>query len=187
MSSLPEHLSEQDLQGACGDQYNPVYFKALHGPDQMINRDLFALAATEGAEKEVFHLYLAFCHGGEMDSRTFIKFLKDSKSLNKKFTSGDADLIFQKFKAKAGNASKSVNYHVFRTGMIPDIAAKKGIEESAVIAKLARCEGPHLHATQAEANRFHDDKSTYTGSHAQGGPSFENSSGTMLCYCSTYW
>ena len=30
--------------------------------------------------------------------------------------------------------------------------------------------GPVFHATQAEAVRFHDDKSSYTGVYAQGGP-----------------
>merc|ERR1711988_960898 len=32
------------------------------------------------------------------------------------------------------------------------------------------CGGPVLHATHAENVRFHDDKSTYTGTHARGGP-----------------
>jgi hypothetical protein len=179
ISTLPEHLSEQELQRACGDKYNPAYYVALQNADHMVSRNLFVAAATDGPEKEVFQLFLSFCHGGSMDSRTFIKLLKDSKSLNKKFTSGDADLIFQKYKTKAGASVKSLNYEVFRTQMIPDIAAKRGMEVDAYILKLSRCEGPHIHATQAEANRFHDDKSTYTGAHAQGGPSFENDSGMI--------
>lgn len=181
VSTLPEHLSEQDLQQACGDQYNSAYFVALQNENHMVSRDLFVAAATDGPEKEVFQLYLSFCHGGSMDSRTFIKFLKDTKSLNKKFTSGDADLIFQKYKTKAGTSAKTLNYEVLRTHMIPDIAAKREMEVDAYVLKLSRCEGPHIHATQAMANRFHDDKTTYTGAHAQGGPSFENDSGMITC------
>lgn len=46
------------------------------------------------------------------------------------------------------------------------------------IEKLSRCDGPSLHGvTKAGPNRFHDDKSTYTGAHAQGGPSVGNDSG----------
>jgi hypothetical protein len=70
-----------------------------------------------------------------------------------------------------------LNYHVFRHEMIPAISTKKGLEEAQIIEKLSKCEGPHLHATIAVVNRFHDDKSTYTGAHAQGGPTFENNSG----------
>jgi len=173
-SALPEKMTEEELKNACGDRYNPVYYTALKDADHMVSRDLFIAVATEGHEKEVFDLFLSFCHGGEIDSRTFIKLLKDTKSLNKKkFSSGDADLIFQKHKTKQGTSAKALSYNVFRNGMVPDIAAKKEISVEKYIAKLAECEGPHLHATHAQANRFHDDKSTYTGAHAQGGPSFE--------------
>jgi hypothetical protein len=63
--------------------------------------------------------------------------------------------------------------------MLVDIAKKKQMELPNYLIKLSKHEGPVLHGTVAEANRFHDDKSTYTGAHAQGGPSFESSSGDL--------
>lgn len=36
---------------------------------------------------------------------------------------------------------------------------------------VAQSKGPILAGTRAEATRFHDDKSAYTGVHAHGGPS----------------
>lgn len=178
-SALPETLSEGDLKNACGESYNPIYFVSLK-EGGMVKRDFFLSVAAEGVEQEVFQLFLSFAHSGEIDSRTFVKLLKDTKTLNKKsFTSNDADLVFSKFKAKHGGSVKSLNYHVFRLEMIPSIAEKKGFEEAKIMEKLSKCDGPHLHATKAVANRFHDDKSTYTGAHAQGGPSFENDSGQV--------
>jgi hypothetical protein len=179
-SSLPDHLTENDLKHLCGDTYNPIYYIALKSlPELTISKDLLINISTDGIEKEIFQLFLNFCPNGEMESKTFLKFLKDTKSLNKtQFTSGDADLIFQKYKTKYG--MKSLNYFVFRYFMIPDIAQKRSLNIEKYLEKLSQCEGPVLHATQAQANRFHDDKSTYTGAHAQGGPSFENSSGKFL-------
>lgn len=114
-----------------------------------------------------------------MDSRTFIKLCRDCGVVNKTYTSGDADLAFQKTKAAASHPSagsyssgvvhgKRVNYEVFRAIAIPCIAEKKKIEVSALVAALAKKEGPILNGvTATDTVRFHDDKSTYTGSHAE--------------------
>ncbi|CAN0603329.1 unnamed protein product, partial [Ectocarpus sp. 12 AP-2014] len=52
---------------------------------------------------------------------------------------------------------------------IASLAAKLGADESAVMSKIASVTGVSSSGTVAEASRFHDDKSTYTGSHAAGG------------------
>jgi len=52
-----------------------------------------------------------------------------------------------------------------------EFAAKKKVEASVVHATVAESKGPKLAGTKAEANKFHDDKSLYTGVHAKGGPS----------------
>ena len=123
-SSLPEKLTEQDLKNLCGENYNPVYFKALHDKSSEVSRDFF-IQCSEGHEKEVFELFLHFCPHGDMDSRTFVKLMKDTKSMKKnKFTATDADLIFSKHKTKQGAGVKALSYCVFRNDMIPDIIAK---------------------------------------------------------------
>jgi hypothetical protein len=43
------------------------------------------------------------------------------------------------------------------------IAEKKGCSVDDIIAKLRQTDGPALNGTQAEPNKFHDDKNLYTG------------------------
>jgi hypothetical protein len=129
-------------------------------------------------ETKIRELFMKFCSTGEMDSRTFIKLCKDCHIIVKTFTSGDADLVFQKTKAMTSHPSagsyssgvihgKRINYDVFRAITIPCIAEKKGITVSALLTHLSQQDGPQLHdVTTAESVRFHDDKTTYTGSHA---------------------
>jgi len=50
-------------------------------------------------------------------------------------------------------------------------AEKKGTTADQVQAKVASSKGPILQGTKADAVKFHDDKSLYTGVYAQGGPS----------------
>lgn len=51
------------------------------------------------------------------------------------------------------------------------VAKKKSLTLEALDEKLLANEGPVFTGTQAEAVRFYDDKSTFTGVHAHGGPS----------------
>lgn len=130
-------------------------------------------------EQKVKELFLKFCPNGEMDSRIFIKLCRDCNVISKQFTAGDADLVFQKTKAAASHPSagsyssgvvhgKRVSYDVFRAISIPCIADKKKMEVSALLAHLATQNGPVLNGvTTADAVRFHDDKSTYTGAQAE--------------------
>lgn len=128
-------------------------------------------------EKKLKELFLKFCPNGEMDSRTFIKLCRDCGVVNKTYTGGDADLAFQKTKAAAAHPSagsyssgvvhgKRVSYDVFRAIAIPCIAEKKKMEIPALVTFLASQDGPKLNGvTTADAVKFHDDKTTYTGTH----------------------
>lgn len=141
----------------------------------------------DATERDVQTVFNKFCgsadKNGQMDSRTFLKLCKDTGLIQKKFTAGDADLAFQKAKtiASAPGAGayssgvvhgKRVEYSVFRSVAVPIIAEKTKQSIDDVLSTIASCAGPVLHATQAQATRFHDDQSTYTGAHSQGGPSF---------------
>lgn len=113
--------------------------------------------------------YLAYTKGGpDMDGRTFVKILKDSKLFDSKFTQVDADLIFAGVKAKG---AKKITYGDFEAAM-EKVAAKKGDTVASLTAKIGKegAEGPILYGTRTDSVRFHDDKSTYTGVHKQGGP-----------------
>jgi hypothetical protein len=114
-------------------------------------------------------LFAQYCPSGDMDSKGFMKLIKDSELIDSKFGTGDVDLVFQKAKTKeaGGNVQgKRVSYRTFVAICLPGIANKKGLSIESIIAVFMKSEGPKLtNVTEAEAVRFHDDKSTYTGTH----------------------
>lgn len=85
----------------------------------------------------------------------------------KTFTSTDADLLFNKVKAKG---ERKINFATFRDHVIPEIAAKKKTTPEAIATILAHG-APQSSGTVADAVKFHDDKSLYTGVYKAGGPS----------------
>jgi hypothetical protein len=102
----------------------------------------------------------------DMDNSHFSKMLKECKIIGKSFTSTDADLLFSKVKAKD---ARKITFNDFKDRAIPEIAAKlKKTNEQ--IQEMIANGAPKSSGTKAEAVRFHDDKSTYTGAAKQGGP-----------------
>ena len=136
------------------------------------------------AEEELHNVYLRYSSNqttGEMDSSKFAKLCKDCGIIEEpRFKLSDADLLFSKSK-KAGNYGKKINYEEFRTVAFPAMAIKKEISQ----VELARLiidggqAGPSLSGTVALQNRFHDDKRTYTGVHAAGGPTIVDSQNSV--------
>ncbi|OXB71380.1 UNVERIFIED_CONTAM: hypothetical protein H355_011883 [Colinus virginianus] len=124
-----------------------------------------ALEATVDGLEGVFN---AFTHDApNMDGRTFVKLCKDCKVLDKFCTPTDVDLIFTKVKAKG---AKTITFAEFE-GAIALIAEKKKISVPELGAQISAASGPVYSGTKALPNKFHDDKSLYTGVHANGGPS----------------
>jgi len=114
--------------------------------------------------QDVFH---AFTGGAkDMDGRQFAKLSKDCTLLDKKLTSTDIDLIFAKVKDKA---ARKITFAQFQQA-VEQIANKKGVAKEDVVRQIEKTGGPHFHGTKAESVRLHDDKTTYTGVYAQGGP-----------------
>jgi len=112
--------------------------------------------------QDAFHKY---CAGSrDMDGKTFIKMCKDVGLVDRKFTPTDCDLTFAKVVTKG---QRRIDFHQFQNALRL-IAEKKGVDS--VESIIAGSGGPILHGTQADAVRFHDDKSTYTGVHVNGGP-----------------
>lgn len=97
-----------------------------------------------------------------MEGKTFAKMAKDCKILDKALTATDIDLIFAKVKDKA---ARKINYTQFQEG-IKACAAKKKTTFEALSASLCATGGPVFTGTKAEAVKYHDDKSLYTGVHA---------------------
>ena len=100
-----------------------------------------------------------------MDGKQFMKLAKDCKLLDKKLTTTDIDLIFPKVKDKG---ARKITYAQFEQA-VKLCADKKGVDASAVIDKIVETGGPHFSGTKADAVKFHDDKSQYTGMYAHHG------------------
>jgi hypothetical protein len=59
-------------------------------------------------------------------------------------------------------------------------ATKKKIAYDALETKILSTGGPTFSGTKAEAVKYHDDKSLYTGVHANGGPSTVDAGNGMI-------
>eukprot|EP00992_Anisonema_acinus_P012225 TRINITY_DN7980_c0_g1_i1.p1 TRINITY_DN7980_c0_g1~~TRINITY_DN7980_c0_g1_i1.p1 ORF type:complete len:171 (+),score=58.70 TRINITY_DN7980_c0_g1_i1:45-515(+) len=122
--------------------------------------------------KEIFNKFCAFGGGkgavAEMDNAKFAKFCRDTKLLDKKFTATDADLIFAKAKAKG---ERKLKFAEFKGAALTLVAEKKGVAPNALLESICNAGGPTSSGTKADAVKFHDDKSLYTGVYANGGPS----------------
>ena len=104
----------------------------------------------------------------EMDNAKFNKLCKDTKVIDKKFTSTDADLIFSKIKPKG---ARKISFDCFHGQALAEIAARKGVTKDDIQAKITGDGGgPSSSGTVADSVKFHDDKSQYTGVYAKGGP-----------------
>ena len=95
-----------------------------------------------------------------MDSQVYSKFCVDTK-LYTYSNVKDADLVF--FKAKK-RGERRLTYEDFRLCLL-GIAEDKGMSYSELVSQVLKTDGPNLRATKAEAVRFHDDKSLYTGAY----------------------
>ncbi|SBS91197.1 p25-alpha family protein, putative [Plasmodium malariae] len=113
-----------------------------------------------------------------MDSRTFVKILKDSKLIGKKLTAVDADITFAKVKTKG---AKRINYDQF-VEAVKYLIEKHKLDYDKFVETLCyeASNGPILYGTKADNVRFHDDKSTYTGVHKLGGPTIIDKNKTQF-------
>jgi len=99
-------------------------------------------------------------HSVGLGNKDFTKLCKDAGlTAGTGFTEGDADVIFAKLR------TKKLDFEAFQ-GALRLVAERKKEPIRNVQAAVARCSGPSIHATQADAVRFHDDKDLYTGTHA---------------------
>jgi hypothetical protein len=120
--------------------------------------------------QEVFETFASFGSASkvkEMDNSHFAKMCKECGIVDKVFTTTDVDMLFTKVKAKG---ERKITFEQFETACIQGIAEKKKKTPAEIVAHLTSSGGPQSSATVAEATRFHDDKSQYTGVYKAGGP-----------------
>lgn len=176
VASLPDKLTEEELKNICGDRFDQAVCDSLKDEEGFIDKAKFLEASGLGAppapatghvshEAEARHVFTSYCEKthGVMESKTFIKLCKDLKFLNKKFSSGEADLIYTKSKGK----HPSITFEIFKDEILAAVAEKKGVSVDVLINKIAASDGPILSGTVADNVKFHDDTSTYTGAIAK--------------------
>ncbi|DBA79157.1 hypothetical protein WJX77_005720 [Trebouxia sp. C0004] len=130
-------------------------------------------------------LFLSFAGYGtrsdqqELEGSKFKKLCTDCGLLDKKFTVTDVDLMFVKSKTKG---SQKLTFPEFEKAL-ELIAEKKGISLDDLKSKLTSASGPKTQATTPDYVKFHDDKSTYTGVYANGGPTSVDGKGDLSELC----
>jgi len=118
------------------------------------------LKADRGMTIDVF-----FGPGCGIDSSKFTKLCSDSSLFDEFFSRNDVDIVFTKHRGHTITQGKKMDFAGFQNALL-EIAYKKGQKLGALIDQVAShtADGPSVTgATVLEANRFYDDKTTYTG------------------------
>mmetsp|Transcript_24067 Transcript_24067/g.70914 ORF Transcript_24067/g.70914 Transcript_24067/m.70914 type:complete len:158 (-) Transcript_24067:376-849(-) len=142
------------------------------------------------AEEQLASVFETYCRfGGDsggggtqlgMTSRNFVKMAKDTGIVDKKLTLTVLDLSFTKAaRAQAGSldtswGGKRINFQQFLLAL-GHCAEARGVSVDALAAKLIKGAqaGPKLNGTTATgggAAKFYDDKSQWTATAKNGGP-----------------
>jgi len=118
--------------------------------------------------KTLESVYKSYCAGKpELESKQFSKLVKDCKLTDKKsFTINDVDIVFAKVKS---GKLKTITFPEFKKA-VAEIAAKKKTTPEKIEEAILAHGGATYSGTKADYVKFHDDKSTYTGVYAKGGP-----------------
>eukprot|EP00747_Dinoflagellata_sp_TGD_P130647 gnl/TRDRNA2_/TRDRNA2_174853_c1_seq2.p1 gnl/TRDRNA2_/TRDRNA2_174853_c1~~gnl/TRDRNA2_/TRDRNA2_174853_c1_seq2.p1 ORF type:complete len:250 (-),score=69.72 gnl/TRDRNA2_/TRDRNA2_174853_c1_seq2:390-1139(-) len=126
------------------------------------------VGADEKDWRHVAQQFEAFAGKDKSVNNTeWAKLCKDCKLIDgKKFRKEDLDSVFMKVVEKG---KRSIDFEQLKDA-IRLIAAKRGCSVSEVQNLISESSGPLMQATQADYVKFHDDKSTYTGVYAKGGP-----------------
>lgn len=129
------------------------------GPAPKTERQKFDIG-PDGDWGPVETTFKAFDRDGNgLDNREFVKMCEDCGLMDQDLARGELDVIFSLMK------NKRIDFGMFRSCLYR-VADKKRTNIILIQQQVASCEGPKLKATKADDVRLHDDKSTYTGTHA---------------------
>lgn len=113
-------------------------------------------------------IFYNFCGAGhaDMDGKSFSKMCKDCNLLTKKVTEKEVDILFSNTKVKQ-KTQRRIQFPQFEIAL-ELLAEAKGMKTHEIRNAVVESTGPIIKGTEADAVRLHDDKSTYTGTQAQG-------------------
>mmetsp|Transcript_29164 Transcript_29164/g.82238 ORF Transcript_29164/g.82238 Transcript_29164/m.82238 type:complete len:896 (-) Transcript_29164:675-3362(-) len=105
--------------------------------------------------------------GVEMENKQFVKLVKDAGLVGGHLNVTRLDIIFSKVKAKG---QRKINFAGFERALTL-LADERGYTLNQVYNTIVSTAGPQLNnATTPEFVKYHDDRNTYTGVYARGGP-----------------
>lgn len=149
---------------ACSDTHGTTG----HGADKHAELAAKHAAASAASENErpwdqAVEVFTKFAGDDGLDGKEFCKFCKDAGLVGTKgFGMPQVDLVFASVVPKG---QRKIDSEMFKQAC-REIALKMKCETHEVQSMVAACEGPVIKGTQG-ACKFHDDKSLYTGSHAE--------------------
>ena len=162
---------------ALNEKYK-IALEALR-PKQKTNK-FISVVETDDKTRETARYYFDIyanppgCHLSDgMEGMRFRRFVLDNRKLlvdTVKFKRTEIDIIFTKFRDAK---TRKLSFDGFMC-CLDFIAQRRGVGVAKVLAVIAakgKTEGPIKAITKTLANRFHDDKTTYTGIYKAGGPS----------------
>eukprot|EP00747_Dinoflagellata_sp_TGD_P129224 gnl/TRDRNA2_/TRDRNA2_174652_c3_seq3.p1 gnl/TRDRNA2_/TRDRNA2_174652_c3~~gnl/TRDRNA2_/TRDRNA2_174652_c3_seq3.p1 ORF type:complete len:511 (+),score=87.65 gnl/TRDRNA2_/TRDRNA2_174652_c3_seq3:134-1666(+) len=153
----------------------PDFAKGLRSPEKRGSRTEtfgdtnYGVNDDEAYVSALVPIFRAFAHGREdMSGSEFARLCSDCSLCDgKAFVRGDVDSVFSQV---TEHGKHRITLEQFENALRL-IARKKGCLIREVHEMVAAREGPETHGTIPEFNKLHDDKSTYTGVHKEGGPS----------------
>jgi len=129
-------------------------------------------------DRRLSHVFTAFAGGPRMDSRAFLKCLRVAGLLDTRLGAADADLVFARCRPRE---SRKLDLALFGQALCM-IALKRGEDESHVRGCVLSVDGAEESEAPAPCDagpsRLFYDRSSYTGTHRNGGPT---TAGAGLC------
>lgn len=143
----PESFTQDEMRAIFQDDFDEDVYEQLKDQSGCVNRDELVetlrqrkVDETENEIKEVYRLFMSYCPSGNMNSRSFVTFLKDAKLLNKRsFSRAEAQILFEKAKHDQDGAS-TLHFPGFMKVALPLIAEKIGKPKDVVQRRLASVE-----------------------------------------------
>jgi hypothetical protein len=102
----------------------------------------------------------------ELDGKQFSKLCRDSGLSRGPKESVKVDLCFAKARSNKGRKLLFEDFLV----ALALLASEFNVPEDDVFKKVSKCKGPRRNSNTPDYCRLHDDKSTFTGVYARGGP-----------------
>ncbi|EDO07202.1 p25-alpha family protein [Babesia bovis T2Bo] len=121
------------------------------------------------ASSELHQIYQHYINKstGQLEGRMFVKIFKQANLLDQKLNTNDLDIIFVKHRTKG---SRTMDFSGFEKA-IQAAAVALGIDYQEIVERVLKAGAPVYAGTETLPVRFYDDKNSYTGVHAHGGPS----------------